>query len=99
MTRLVSIAAELSAPPSSPTAFREVTLIGTIRGYEVIAFAPDSMWRFYHDWMRARGLLDYLEELLPDHIIISPTPAVTIIGGPSAKLTAHNVHEVLAYLI
>lgn len=98
MSRLVSIAAELSAPPSSSSCFRDVELTAYIRGYEIIAVVPDAAYTFYLNWMRARGLLNYLEELLPDHIVISPTPIITIVGGPRAKLTAHNVHEVLSYL-
>lgn len=96
-TRLLSIAADLSAPPSSPTAFREVTLIASIRGYEVVAICPEEEWSSYHCWLRGRlGLWDYLSDLLPDTIAIAPT--VALLGGSAARLTAHNVQEVLAHI-
>lgn len=97
MSRLLSIAADLSAPPSSPTAFREVTLIASLRGYEVIAVCPEAEWSSYRCWLRGRlGLWDYLSDLLPDTIDIHPS--VALLGGSAARLTAHNVHAVLAHI-
>lgn len=100
-SRLLSIAADLSAPPSSPSCFRDVTLQGAVRGYEVVAVveegtpcARDS----YLNWFRQYGLLDYVADLLLPYEIQSQHVTVQITGGRGARLTAANLHEVLSYL-
>lgn len=93
---ILLIDADLSAPPSSPTVFRDILLQSSIRGYENVARCPDDAYSSYRQWFKAYGLFDYLSELLPDTVKIEA--AVLIEGGPSARLTAHNVHEVLAHI-
>lgn len=90
------IDADLSTPPSSPTVFRDVLLQSSIRGYQNVARCPDEAYSSYRQWFRTYGLFDYLSELLPDTVEVEA--AVLIEGGPSARLTAHNIHEVLAHI-
>ncbi len=98
MTRLLAIDADLSAPPSSPLVWRDVTLAASIRAYEVVAIAPPEMRTLYRDWMAKRGLLDYVDDILTPAEARRERVAVYIEGGPHAKLTAFNLHEVLAHI-
>ncbi len=98
MTRLLAIDADLSAPPSSPLVWRDVTLAASIRAYEVVAIAPPEMRTLYRDWMAKRGLLDYVADILTPAEARRERVAVYIEGGPRAKLTAFNLHEVLAHI-
>ncbi len=98
MSRLLAIDADLSAPPSSPTSWREVTLTASIRAYEVVAIAPSDMRVIYRDWMGRWGLLDYIEDILTPAEAARERVAVYIEGGPHARLTAFNLHEVLAHI-
>lgn len=93
---LLGIAADLSAPPSSPTCFRDVTLFAKIfRQYDVVAFSPADMVDHYAAWFRRYGLFDFVDDLfVRDQVYRSLT--VEIEGG--GKLTAHNLSEVLRFL-
>lgn len=97
--RVLSIAAELSAPPSSPTSFREVCMVAmTSRGYDVVALAPEDMLDPYSRWFRVYGLFDYLSDLLPEGQLPEEETTVAIVGGRDARLTAFNVPHVLRLL-
>lgn len=96
MSLVLSIDADLSAPPSSPSVFRDVLLQASIRGYENVARCSEDSYLCYSQWFRTYGLWDYLEELLPDTVVINA--AVIIEGGPAARLTAHNLNEVLNHI-
>lgn len=94
---LLGIDADLSAPPSSPTSFREVTLVAkAFRGYDVIAISPKDWVDMYYRWFKQYGLLDYIDEI----VLPSQTGYlhVHIEGGPDARLTAHNIGKVIALL-
>lgn len=94
---LLGIAAELSAPPSSPSVFRDVSLHAKIRrDYDVVAFSPLDMIDAYNRWFRRHGLWDYIDEILPREQIRHLH--VEIEGGPGAKLTCFNLPDVLRYL-
>lgn len=94
---LLGIAAELSAPPSSPSCFRDVSLHAKIkRSYDVVAFSPADMIDAYARWFRRWGLFDYVDEILPREQI--RYLHVEIEGGPGAKLTAFNLQDVLRHL-
>jgi hypothetical protein len=94
---LLGIAAELSAPPSSPTSFREVTLYGRMyRGYEVVAICLPGEEDFYAPWFKRYGLWDYVADLLPRDQV--DELAAEIEGGPGTRLTAFNVNHVLSLL-
>ncbi len=95
-TRLLSIAADLSAPPSSPSCFRDLTLIASIRGFETVAIAPADLIDPFARWFRLYGLWDYLADLLPETTVVDAS--VVIVGGTEARLTAHNLPMVLGYL-
>ena len=93
---LLSIAAELSAPPSSPSCFRDLTLVASVfKGYDIVALSPTDMLDPYHRWFKRYGLYDFLEDLLPEG---SVSCNIQIVGGPGSSLTAHNLHDVLRLL-
>jgi hypothetical protein len=101
-TRLLSIAAELSAPPSSPTSFREATMVATTRGFEVIALVEEGTALArdaYLPWMRRYGLFDYVADLLLPTEVAVDDIAIQITGGAGARLTAINLHHVLAAIL
>jgi len=94
---LLGIAADLSAPPSSATVYRDVCLVAKVfRHYDVVALLDNpDMTDFYAQWFRRHGLFDFVDDLiLREQVYRSLT--VEIEGGGS--LTAHNLHEVLGYL-
>jgi len=94
---LLGIDADLSAPPSSPTSFREVSLFAkAFRGYDVIAISPAGWESMYARWFRTYGLFDYIDEI----VLPSQTGHmhVHITGGKNARLTAHNIGAVLRLL-
>ncbi len=94
---VLGIAAELSAPPSSPSVFRDLSLwLKTHRRYDVIALSPAEMIDAYAKWMRLYGLFDYVDDLMPPEC--AGYIAVEIQGGPDARLTIHNFHQVIAVL-
>jgi hypothetical protein len=94
---LLGIAAELSAPPSSPTAWRDVTLWAKVyRRYDVLAICPYDEVDLWVPWLRRHGAFDFVDEILPREQ--AGTLSVEIEGGCGAKLTAHNLHHVLSLL-
>ena len=98
-TRLLAIAAELSAPPSSPTVFRELSMLASIyHHYDVVSFGPKDMLMMYDGWFRVYGLYDYLTDLIPEGQIRPDEITVEVTGGPGSRLTVHNLRAVLAYL-
>ena len=98
-TRLLAIAAELSAPPSSPTVFRELSMLASIyHHYDVVSLSSKDMVLHYKKWFTVYGLFDYLTDLIPDDQIRPDEITVEVTGGPGSRLTVHNLHAVLAYL-
>jgi len=94
---LLAIAAELSAPPSSPSVFRDVGLYATVfRRYEVIAVSPPDMIDFYDKWFRRYGAWDYISDLVPPEWALDAD--VELEGGAGSMLTAHNLNVVLSLL-
>ncbi len=98
VTRLLAIDADLSAPPSSPLIFRDVSLAASIRSYEVVAVAPLEMQDLYSGWFRAYGLFDYVEAIITPAELRREHVTVVIEGGPKARLTVVNVQDVIALL-
>lgn len=97
-TTLLAIDADLSAPPSTPAVFRDVTLVASIRGYEVVALAPPAMLDCYNNWFWRNGLWSYVSDLIASNDLGPKEAAIEILGGPDAKLTAHNLAEVLRHI-
>lgn len=98
-TRLLAIAAELSAPPSTPTTFRELSMLGKLyHGYEVVAVSPKDMILHYDRWFMTYGLWDYLTDLVPEGQLRPDEITVEVSGGEGSRLTVHNLRAVLAYL-
>lgn len=99
MSKLLSIAAELSAPPSSPAVFRDVTLWASIfRHYEIVSTAPEDMIDYYASWFHRYGLWDYVLDLVPPTQLRDDEVLIEIEGGPGTRLTAHNLADVIALL-
>lgn len=62
---ILGISADLSAPPSSPTAFRELTLFARCyKHYEVVAYADRDFWDPYANWFKRYGLFDYVSDIV-----------------------------------
>lgn len=98
-SRLLAIAAELSAPPSSPLVFRDLTLVAAIfKHYQVLALAEKDTLDYYNRWFKTYGLWDFIDDLLPMGQLREDEIAVEIEGGPDARLTAHNLCQVLTLL-
>lgn len=94
---ILGIAADLSAPPSSPSVFRDVSLYGSVfRHYEVVAYAEREMIDHYVVWFRRYGLFDYVSEIVTRAEL--GNVAVEIEGGLGAQLSAHNLSQVIALL-
>jgi len=99
MNRLLSIAAELSAPPSSPSCFRDLSLYASVfKRYEVVAVAPVAMLDPYHHWFRTYGLYDHIEDLIAEEDLPVSATVIAVVGGEGARLTAHNLGAVMALL-
>ncbi len=98
MTRLLAIDADLSAPPSSATILRDVTLWAAIRQYETVAVAPADMLGFYSNWFINHGLWDYVDDIITPQDLAREKVLVYIQGGPEARLTHFNLSAVLALL-
>ena len=96
--RLLTIDADLSAPPSTAACFRDVTLIATIRGYSVVAVAPSDMLDAYNTWFWRHGLHDNIMDLVAVGQIASREVSIEIVGGKKARLTAENLHLVLSHI-
>ena len=98
VSRLLAIDADLSAPPSSASCWRDVSLHASIRLYEVVAVSPPDMRSLYADWFKRHGLFDYVEDILTPAELMHESVAVQIEGGPHARLTVFNVRSVIALL-
>lgn len=62
---LLAIDARLSAPPSRPTVFRDVTLYSKVfLHYDVVATCNLDEQDFYAAWFRRYGLFDFVDDLL-----------------------------------
>lgn len=96
--RLLTIDADLSAPPSTAACFRDVTLVANLRGYEVVAVAPADMLSSYSNWFWRHGLHDYVADLVAVGQIASREVSIEIIGGRTARLTAENLHLVISHI-
>ncbi len=96
---ILGIAAELSAPPSSPSCFRDVSLYAKIhRSYDIIALSRAEEIDSYAVWFRRMGLFDYIDDIVTREEVYRSL-AVEIAGGErGSRLTAHNLHQVLALL-
>lgn len=97
-SNILSISAELSAPPSSPSCFRDLSLQGSIRGYSVIALSPKDLIDYYNIWFKNYGLWDYLDDLVEETVIREEQVKILITGGAGSRLTAHNLHETLKHI-
>ncbi len=92
---LLGIDADLSAPPSSPTTFREVCLFAkAYRGYDVVALSPEEYVDSYSRWMAIYGLWDYVDDLLP----LGQLRYLDIHIEGGGRLTQFNLREVLSLL-
>ena len=56
------------------------------------------MMGLYNEWFARYGLWDFVEDLVTPEEIKREQVLVQITGGTNAKLTAHNLREVLALL-
>lgn len=98
MSRLLAIDADLSAPPSSPACYRDITLYAAIRAYDTVAVAPAEMRAVYAQWFQHYGIWDYLEDILTPAEAAHERVTVLIEGGPHARLTVLNLNAVLAHI-
>lgn len=95
----MTIAAELSAPPSNPLSFRDLSMIAVIfHQYEVLALAEQDAIDYYNQWFKTYGLWDFVEDLLPPEQIDMSDVDVEIEGGEDTRLTAHNLGTILSLL-
>lgn len=93
---LLGIHASLAAPPSSPSVFRDVTLVAKVfRHYDVIAISESEMIDQYWRWFRQYGLFDFVDDLLPPNQLIAVVFNVELLPG---KLTAHNLGQIVTLL-
>ncbi len=95
MTRLLSMDADLSAPPSSVSCYRDVTLWAAIQEYETIAVSPEDMIDLYADWFEKHGVWDYIAAIITPEEAAREAITVQITGGPNARLTAVNLPMVI----
>lgn len=98
MSRLLSIEAELSAPPSQPLPFRDLCLWASVfRGYDVVAVSEVDMIDHYNRWFRCYGLWDYVSDLLAP--AEATREAISIyIAARDLRLTAHTLSATLSRL-
>ena len=62
---VLRIFAPLSSPPSSPTLFRDTTLVANaFCNFDVVVECPRGTRSFYWTWLKARGAHDFIEELV-----------------------------------
>jgi hypothetical protein len=66
--------------------------------YRVLSTAPANTIDYYNSWFKAYGLWDFVEDLIAPEQLRSDEVDVEIEGGVGAKLTAHNLSEVLSLL-
>lgn len=96
--RLLAIDADLSAPPSSSSCFRDLTLQASIKHYETIVVSPLDMIDLWDDWMARRGIWDYVVAILTPEEVGREQIAIRIEGGSNTRLTIVNLHHVLRLL-
>lgn len=96
--RLLSIDADLSTPPSSPSCFRDVTLQASIRDYDTVAISPLDWIDAYDNWFAAYGLWDYVAAILTPEEAERESFAVQIASTPNGRLTVINLGHVLRLL-
>lgn len=95
---LLGIASDLSAPPSSPSSFREVCFVAKVRrGFDVVAYCPDWERDSYAKWFKVYGLFDYVDDIIPREQL--GDLAIEIEGGQGSRLTAHNIAYVLHLIL
>lgn len=91
---LLGIAADLSAPPSSPSVFRDTCLYAhTFKQYDVVAISQAEMIDLYARWFRQYGLFDFVDDIVRPGEIVRFDVEIT-----SGKLTAHCLWQVLRVL-
>jgi hypothetical protein len=62
---LLIIDAELTAPPSETTLFRDITLYATIfKGNEVVVESSPQMQDFYYKWLKSAGAFDFVKDIV-----------------------------------
>lgn len=94
---ILSLHAYLSAPPSTPAVYRDVSLYANVFcHFEVVAPCPFEEWDYYAVWFRRHGLFDYITEIVhPGDVVaaveLSPSSA-------HGRLVAENLAEVIAVL-
>lgn len=82
---LLAIDARLSAPPSRPLVFRDVTLYGKVFcHYDVVATCSRDEQDFYVTWFRRYGLFDFVDALVELREI---NPDVEITDGLLTEFT------------
>lgn len=97
MPRLISIAAELSAPPSEPLVFRDFCLYASVfKHYEVVALSESDMIDAYARWFARYGLWDFVLDLLPPDQIRPDEVTIEVEGGADARLTVGGLAKMIA---
>lgn len=92
---ILLIAAEFSAPPSSPSVFRDVTMYGKIFcHYDVLAECDADLRDFYAAWFKRYGLFDFVDQLVKPGEISSPRVTLSPLGQ-HGRLTVHELNGVI----
>jgi hypothetical protein len=84
---ILIISDQLVEPPTDSLAFRTVTMMACYNLHmDVLLHTTQSMKDSYYQWMKPRGLLDFIEELINEcenedgiRIDVSPTYPRTIV--------------------
>lgn len=93
MSKILSIDCALSAPPSELLLFRDVSMFAKIfKKMDVIAISPKDMIDFYVKWMKPKGYLDYIDDIL------EPNKVNASIEIQSGKLTIPSYIEIISIL-
>jgi len=62
---VLRIFAPLSAPPSSPTLFRDTTLFAKVFcDLDIVLECEPGTRSYYWDWLKSRGAHDFIDELV-----------------------------------
>jgi len=62
------IEAELTIPPSSVTAFRDVTLyIKMLRGFDILLECQEGTRSIFWKWVKDHGAHDFIDQLILPH--------------------------------
>ena len=99
---ILLVKAELAVPPSWPTTWRDITFL-MYKDFEGIgAYCQRAEADMYYSWMKARGLLDYVDDFAfpEDHLYglqidnqATDNPTIYV-----DRLTPENLNQVLGRL-